>query len=154
MMETPITQIGLEVVREHVVTVLQHPILFNDSIRANLTMGREVHEQQLWQALKITQLKNSISQLKHGLDTLVGRHGMRLSGGQKQRLAIARMIIANPSVVILDEATSALDSETEYLLHQALATFLEGRTTLIVAHRLSAVKQADHVYVFEEGKIW
>ncbi len=151
--QTPITQIGLEVVREHVVTVLQHPILFNDSIRANLTMGREVHEHQLWNALKITQLKNSISKLEHGLDTIVGRHGMRLSGGQKQRLAIARMIIANPSVVILDEATSALDSETEYHLHQALATFLEGRTTLIVAHRLSAVKQADHVYVFEEGKI-
>jgi ATP-binding cassette subfamily C protein len=78
---------------------------------------------------------------------------MRLSGGQRQRLAIARMIVAKPSVVILDEATSALDSETEQKLHQALANFLSGRTTIIIAHRLSAVKQADHVYVFEEGRI-
>lgn len=151
--DIPITQIGLEVVREHVVTVLQHPVLFNDSIRANLTMGRNVDDTKLWHALKITQLYTTIKQLDNGLDTLIGRHGMRLSGGQKQRLAIARMIIADPSVVILDEATSALDSETEYHLHQALTTFLQGRTTLIVAHRLSAVKQADHVYVFEEGRI-
>jgi ATP-binding cassette subfamily C protein len=78
---------------------------------------------------------------------------MRLSGGQRQRMAIARMIVANPKVVILDEATSALDSETEHNLHQALATFLKGRTTIIIAHRLSAVKQADHVYVFEQGVI-
>ena len=78
---------------------------------------------------------------------------MRLSGGQRQRMAIARMIVANPKVVILDEATSALDSETEHKLHQAMAQFLEGRTTIIIAHRLSAVKQADHVYVFEEGGI-
>jgi len=78
---------------------------------------------------------------------------MRLSGGQRQRLAIARMIVSKPSVVILDEAPSALDTETEYKLHQALNEFLNGRTTIIIAHRLSAVKQADHVYVFEEGKI-
>ena len=77
---------------------------------------------------------------------------MRLSGGQRQRMAIARMIVADPKVVILDEATSALDSETEHKLHQALAEFLKGRTTIIIAHRLSAVKQADHVYVFE-GKV-
>jgi ATP-binding cassette subfamily C protein len=84
---------------------------------------------------------------------VVGRQGVRLSGGQRQRLAIARMIVSKPSVVILDEATSALDTETEYKLHQALNSFLQGRTTLIIAHRLSAVKQADHVYVFEQGQI-
>ena len=78
---------------------------------------------------------------------------MKLSGGQRQRLAIARMIIAKPSVVILDEATSALDSETEHKLHKALADFLKDRTTIIIAHRLSAVRQADHVYVFEDGLI-
>jgi ATP-binding cassette, subfamily C, bacterial len=148
-----IDQIGLDVVREHVCTVLQHPILFNDSIRANLTMGRTVPERLLWQALEIAQLKNLVANLEAGLDTLVGRQGMRLSGGQRQRMAIARMIIQNPGVVILDEATSALDSETEYHLHTALNKFLQGRTTIIVAHRLSAVKQADHVYVFEEGRI-
>jgi ATP-binding cassette subfamily C protein len=151
--DIPLDQIGLKIVREHVVTVLQHPALFNDSIRANLTLGRKTSDDNLWQALEIAQLKETIAQLEQGLDTVVGRQGMKLSGGQRQRLAIARMIIANPSVVILDEATSALDSETEYRLHQAMDQFLKGRTTLIIAHRLSAVKQADHVYVFEEGKI-
>jgi len=151
--DIPLDQIGLKIVREHVATVLQHPAIFNDSVRANLTLGRCASDEKLWQALDIAQLKETILQLEQGLDTLVGKQGMKLSGGQRQRLAIARMIIANPSVVILDEATSALDSETEYKLHQAMDKFLKGRTTLIIAHRLSAVKQADHVYVFEEGKI-
>lgn len=151
--EVPIERIGLEVIREHVVTVLQHPILFNDTIRMNLTLGNEVDDDKLWQALDIAQLKATIADLPSGLDTVVGRHGMRLSGGQRQRMAIARMIVADPKVVILDEATSALDSETEHKLHRAMTKFLEGRTTIIIAHRLSAVKQADHVYVFEEGGI-
>ncbi|MBU2568831.1 MAG: ABC transporter ATP-binding protein/permease [Gammaproteobacteria bacterium] len=151
--EVPVEQIGLEVIREHVVTVLQHPILFNDTIRTNLTLGKPVDDRELWKALEIAQLKSAIDELPKGLDTVVGRQGMRLSGGQRQRMAIARMIVANPKVVILDEATSALDSETEHKLHQAMARFLEGRTTIIIAHRLSAVKQADHVYVFEEGGI-
>jgi ATP-binding cassette subfamily C protein len=151
--DVPINKIGLEVVREHVATVLQHPALFNDSIRANLTLGRQVSEQELWHALKIAQLENTVSKLDNGLDTIVGKQGMRLSGGQRQRLAIARMIVAKPSVVILDEATSALDAETEQKLHIALEGFLKARTTIIIAHRLSAVKQADHVYVFEEGRI-
>jgi ATP-binding cassette subfamily C protein len=149
----PIERIGLEVVRENVVTVLQHPVLFNDTIRANLTLGKLASDAVLWNALEIAQLKDAVKDLENGLDTIVGRQGMRLSGGQRQRMAIARMIVANPKVVILDEATSALDSETEHKLHQALATFLKGRTALIIAHRLSAVKQADHVYVFEQGKI-
>jgi len=151
--QQPIDKIGLEVVREHVATVLQHPALFNDSIRANLTLGRDISDHELWNALEIAQLKQTVLGLDLGLDTIVGRQGMRLSGGQRQRLAIARMIVANPSVVILDEATSALDTETEQKLHQALAKFLKNRTTIIIAHRLSAIKQADHVYVFEEGRI-
>ncbi len=149
----PIEHIGLEVVREHVVTVLQHPVLFNDTIRANLTLGKPVADSILWDALAIAQLKESVADLEQGLDTIVGRLGMRLSGGQRQRMAIARMIVADPKVVILDEATSALDSETEHKLHQAMAVFLKDRTTIIIAHRLSAVKQADHVYVFEQGVI-
>ena len=151
--DVPIDRIGLEVVRENVVTVLQHPVLFNDTIRANLTLGKPATDAVLWNALAIAQLKDVVQDLDKGLDTIVGRLGMRLSGGQRQRMAIARMIVADPKVVILDEATSALDSETEHKLHQALAEFLKGRTTIIIAHRLSAVKQADHVYVFEQGKI-
>lgn len=149
----PLTRIGLDVVREHVATVLQHPALLNDTIRANLTLGRKIGDIELWHALDLAQLKPTVAELDKGLDTVVGRQGMRLSGGQRQRLAIARMIVSKPSVVILDEATSALDSETEYKLHQALAEFLQGRTTVIIAHRLSAVRQAEHVYVFEEGQI-
>ncbi|NJA06390.1 ABC transporter ATP-binding protein [Methylococcaceae bacterium WWC4] len=149
----PLNRIGLDVVREHVATVLQHPALLNDTIRANLTLGRDVADSDLWRALSMAQLADAVREQPLGLHTVVGRQGMRLSGGQRQRLAIARMIVSNPAVVILDEATSALDTETEFKLHQALAEFLEGRTTLIIAHRLSAVKQADHVYVFEQGKI-
>jgi ATP-binding cassette subfamily C protein len=149
----PIERIGLEVVRENVVTVLQHPVLFNDTIRANLTLGKLVSDTVLWKALAIAQMEDAVKDLPNGLNTIVGRLGMRLSGGQRQRMAIARMIVANPKVVILDEATSALDSETEHNLHQAMAVFLKGRTTIIIAHRLSAVKQADHVYVFEQGVI-
>lgn len=148
-----IDRIGLDVVREHVVTVLQHPILFNDTLRANLTLGKTATDAQLWNALNIAQLGDVVNDLAKGLDTVIGRHGMRLSGGQRQRMAIARMIVADPKVVILDEATSALDTETEHKLHEALNTFLKDRTTIIIAHRLSAVKQADHVYVFEQGEI-
>ncbi|MBU0654659.1 MAG: ABC transporter ATP-binding protein/permease [Gammaproteobacteria bacterium] len=149
----PVTEIGLDVVREHVATVLQHPALFNDSIRANLTLGRALPDDRLWEALRIAQLEDSIRQQPQGLETIVGRQGMRLSGGQRQRLAIARMILSEPSVVILDEATSALDMETEQKLHAAMGEFLKARTTLIIAHRLSAVRQADHIFVFEDGRI-
>lgn len=146
-------EIGLERVREHVAVVLQHPALFNDSVRANLTLGRERSDEACWRALEIAQLADTIRALPQGLDSIVGRSGVRLSGGQRQRLAVARMVLADPRVVILDEATSALDAATEYALHQALARFLEGRTTLIIAHRLSAVKQADRVLVFDGGRI-
>ena len=151
--EVPVTEIGLDVVREHVATVLQHPALFNDSIRNNLTLGREVAETELWQALQVAQLDEVVRQLPLQLETVIGMQGIRLSGGQQQRLAIARMVLSDPKVVILDEATSALDIETESELHRALAAFLQGRTTIIIAHRLSAVRQADRIYVLEDGRI-
>ncbi|MCW9021556.1 MAG: ABC transporter ATP-binding protein/permease, partial [Sedimenticola sp.] len=149
----PVTEIGMDKVREHVATVLQQPALFNDSVRINLTLGKPYSDEKLWRALEIAQLDETIRDLDQGLDTRVGRDGIRLSGGQRQRLAIARMVLTNPKLVILDEATSALDTTTEERLHQALQTFLKGRTTLIIAHRLSAVKQADRALVFEDGRI-
>jgi len=151
--DVEVSSIGWETVREHVGVVLQHPVLFNDSVRANLTLGRAANDATLWQALEIAQLKDIIAALPHGLDTVVGRQGVRLSGGQRQRLAIARMIVADPTIVILDEATSALDSDTERHLHRAMHAFLAGRTTLIIAHRLSAVREADRILVFENGRV-
>lgn len=149
----PVNRIGLDVVRENVATVLQHPALFNNTVCMNLTLGKDLSDEQLWQALEIAQLKETVADMNKGLDTVVGRQGVRLSGGQRQRLAIARMILSDPKVVILDEATSALDAETEFQLHAAMSEFLKDRTTIIVAHRLSAIKQADRVYVFEAGII-
>ncbi|UQA51267.1 MULTISPECIES: ABC transporter ATP-binding protein [Vibrio] len=145
--------ISFEVIRDRIAVVLQQPILFNDSLRHNLTLGGDFDEISLWRALEVAQLQDVISQLNHGLDTQIGRNGIRLSGGQRQRLAIARMVLSNPQFVILDEATSALDTATEAALHKALTEFLRGRTTLIVAHRLSAVKQADLIYVLEDGRV-
>ena len=149
----PVTRIGLDVVREHVAVVLQHPAMLNDTVRTNLTLGRELDEDGLWTALAVAQIDEDIAALPRGLDAMIGRQGIRLSGGQRQRLAIARMMLSDPKMVILDEATSALDTETEARLHDALGEFLSGRTTLIIAHRLSAVKQANRVYVFDAGRI-
>ncbi len=149
----PVERIGLSVVRDNVATVLQHPALFNGSIRSNLCMGRAFSDEQLWDALTTAQLAEFIKTLDGELDAVVGRQGVKLSGGQRQRIAVARMVLSEPKVVILDEATSALDTQTERALHGALTTFLANRTTIIVAHRLSAVKQADHVYVFEDGQV-
>jgi len=148
-----VERIGLDVVRDHVATVLQHPVLFNDSVRNNLTLGRDYSDAALWQALEQAQLADVIRDTPQQLDAQLGRQGVRLSGGQRQRLAIARLLLGDPQVVIFDEATSALDTETEGRLHAALGGFLQGRTVIIVAHRLSAVKQADRVYVFEDGRI-
>ncbi|CAM3026812.1 ABC transporter ATP-binding protein [Vibrio ordalii] len=146
-------EISFDIIRDNIAVVLQQPILFNDTLRHNLTLGGQYAEEELWQALHIAQLDDVTANLSDGLETLVGRNGIRLSGGQRQRLAIARMVLSNPKFVILDEAISALDTVTEAALHNALAGFLKGRTTLIVAHRLSAVKQADMIYVLEDGQV-
>lgn len=145
--------ISFDVIRDKIAVVLQQPVLFNDTLRNNLTLGKDYTEQALWNALEVAQMNDVIKQLTEGLDTPIGRNGIRLSGGQRQRLAIARMVLSDPQFVILDEATSALDTATEAALHHALSVFLQGRTTLIVAHRLSAVKQADLIYVLEDGKV-
>ncbi|HET20366.1 MAG TPA: ABC transporter ATP-binding protein, partial [Chromatiales bacterium] len=149
----PIEEIGLPLVREHVAVVLQQPALFNDTVHANLTLGREIPMDALWHALEVAELRETIEALPQGLDTLVGHQGVRLSGGQRQRLAIARMVLTEPQVVILDEATSMLDNTTEARVHANLRQALAGRTVLVIAHRLSAVRQADRVLVFENGRI-
>ena len=149
----PIEEIGLPVVREHVAMVLQQPALFNDTVHANLTLGREIPMDAIWHALDVAELRETVEALPQGLDTLVGHQGVRLSGGQRQRLAIARMVLTEPKVVILDEATSMLDNTTEARVHANLRQALAGRTVLVIAHRLSAVRQADRVLVFENGRI-
>ncbi|QUJ68839.1 ABC transporter ATP-binding protein [Photobacterium sp. GJ3] len=149
----PVEDVSYEALREKMAVVLQQPVLFNDTLRQNLTLGAEYEDAQLWQALEIAQLTDVTQRLNDGLETQIGRQGIRLSGGQRQRLAIARMILSNPDFVILDEATSALDTATEAALHTALNEFLCDKTTLIVAHRLSAVKQADLIYVLEDGQM-
>jgi ATP-binding cassette subfamily C protein len=145
--------IGLEVVRENVATVLQHPAMFNDTVKENLCLGRDIDEATIWHVLEIAQMCTVVEGMPKKLSSIIGRSGIRLSGGQRQRLAIARMILADPKIVVLDEATSSLDTETEALLHEAMHAFLQNRTTLIIAHRLSAVQQADRVLVFDAGKI-
>ncbi len=140
--------------RSKIFLVLQMPILFNSTLRFNITMGDEsISDSVIKTALEIAQLTQMVEGMKNGLDTIVGRHGIRLSGGQRQRLSIARMIIANPSVVIFDESTSALDVHTESKLFNALMPILDDKTLITIAHRLSTVKNADTIYVLDDGKI-
>lgn len=140
--------------RENIFLVLQMPILFNNTLKFNITMGNEnISDEEIYEALKIAQLYDVVQNMSDSLDTLVGKHGVRLSGGQRQRLSIARMIIANPAVVIFDESTSALDVHTEVKLFSALEEFLKHRTVITIAHRLSTVKNAQMIYVLEDGKL-
>lgn len=148
-----IKDIGYEVVRDNVATVLQSPFVFNSTIKENLVFNENISDEKIYQALEIAQLKEKVDAMPKGLHTLVGKQGVKLSGGQKQRLAIARMILSNPKLVILDEATSSLDIFTEEKLHHSLEEFLSGVTTIIIAHRKSSIDQADRVFVLEEGRL-
>ena len=147
-------RIGLDVIREHVALVLQSPVLFNDTILFNVTLGREYPKERVEEALKMAQIYDLVRRLPEGLLTVVGRGGVRLSGGERQRIAIARMILQDPKVVILDESTSALDMETEQLLFCALEDFLSRRTTILIAHRPSTIEKADMLFFLKEGKLW
>jgi len=140
--------------RENIFLVLQMPILFNNTLRFNITMGnKDISDEQIYHALKIAQFYDTVLNMSEKLDTIVGRQGIRLSGGQRQRISIARMIIADPKVVIFDESTSALDVHTETKLFTALQPILKNKTLITIAHRLSTVKNADKIYVLENGKI-
>jgi ATP-binding cassette subfamily C protein len=146
-------EIGFKTIREHVYLTLQNPLIFDGTIRYNLTLGEDIDEEKLHNAIQIAQLDKLINSLEYGLDERVGKNGVRLSGGQRQRLAIARMIVKEPNIVILDESTSSLDVETESKLFENLSSFLNKRTTIIIAHRLSTIKEADKIYLLEQGKV-
>jgi ATP-binding cassette subfamily B protein len=128
--------------------------LFSGSLRENVTYGLEnVSDAQLWAILAEANLAEFARALPQQLNTLLGENGTRLSGGQRQRLAIARALIRDPRIILLDEATSALDTESERLVQEALLRLTQGRTTLIVAHRFSTIRQADRIVVLQGGKI-
>jgi len=148
-----VKEIGLDVVREHLFLVLQNPQLFNATLAQNLMMDEKTDRTLVHQALQIAQLESFVDELPDGLQTQIGKHGIKLSGGQRQRLSIARMVLQNPNVVILDESTSALDVHTEMKLFDALENYLVGKTTIIIAHRLSTIKKADFIYVMDKGRI-
>jgi ATP-binding cassette subfamily B protein len=141
-------------VRRNIGIVQQDIYLFNASIRDNILYGRlDASEEEVIEAAKRANIHDYIMTLENGYDTQIGERGVRLSGGQKQRLSIARVFLKNPPILILDEATSALDNTTEILIQQALDELCEGRTTLVVAHRLSTIKNADEIAVVADGKI-
>ncbi len=143
----------LSTIRENIHLILQHPKLFNDTMLFNLTLGKVYSDDVVQNALEIAQLTDVIERLDLGLDTLVGKDGIKLSGGQRQRVAIARMILSDPKVVIFDESTSALDVHTEVKLFDALHDFLSQKTVITIAHRLSTIKSAEFIYVLEDGEV-
>jgi ATP-binding cassette subfamily B protein len=146
-----VTQQSLHDVVGH---VTQDAHLFHDSIAANLRYAVPgATEEQMHAALRAAQIGDLVAALPDGLDTVVGDRGYRLSGGERQRLAIARLLLKAPQVVVLDEATAHLDSESEAAVQRALEAALEGRTSLVIAHRLSTVRHADKIVVLDEGRV-
>ena len=144
--------INLHTYRQHIAVVPQTSILFSGTIKDNITYGMEkVSTQKLNDVIDAANLRSFIDGLPDGLDTVVGEHGGKLSGGQRQRISIARALIRDPDIIILDEATSALDSISEKEIQEALNNLTKGRTTFIVAHRLSTIKGADKIAVLREG---
>jgi len=146
--------LSLETLARAIGMVTQEPYLFHDTVAANLRYARpEATDAELEAAARAAQIHERILELPQGYQTVVGERGYRLSGGEKQRLALARLLLADPPVLVLDEATSALDSESERLVQQALAALMRGRTTLVIAHRLSTVLAADRILVLDGGRI-
>tara|TARA_Y100001949_G_C15982760_1_gene329114 strand:+ start:928 stop:2775 length:1848 start_codon:yes stop_codon:yes gene_type:complete len=149
-----IREIKLESLRRMMGVVSQEIILFNDTVKQNIAYGQEeIKDSNIISAAKAANAMGFIKELPNGLDTIIGERGVKISGGQKQRLSIARAIIKNPSLLILDEATSSLDTESEKLVQEAIEKLMKDRTVLVIAHRLSTVKNADNIIVLEQGKI-
>ena len=140
--------------RRNIGVVLQENFLFNRSIRENIALSDPAMPmERVVQAARMAGAHDFILELPDGYDNIVGEHGSTLSGGQRQRIAIARALISNPKILILDEATSALDYESEAIIHQNMRYITKGRTVFIIAHRLSAIRHADHILVIEKGQI-
>jgi len=149
-----IRDVSVRSLREQIAIVFQETFLFSSTIRNNIAYGqRGVSMEQIVEAAKIAQAHDFIMELPEGYDTVVGERGMGLSGGQKQRIAIARAILENPKVLILDDATSAVDMETEHVIQQGLRKVMQGRTTFVIAHRISSLKHADEIIVLDEGRV-
>jgi ATP-binding cassette subfamily B protein len=146
-----IRQMTLASLRRNIGIVQQDVFLFAGTIRENIAYGKlDASEEEIWEAARRARLDEMIGKLADGLDTVIGERGVKLSGGQKQRLAIARMFLKNPPILILDEATSALDTETERAIQASLAELAVGRTTLVIAHRLATIQNADRIVVVDE----
>ena len=144
----------LKSLRSQMSIVTQETILFNESIRYNIAYGNaEASEEKIVHAAKLAQAHTFIEKTPNGYNTLVGERGILLSGGEKQRIAIARALIRNPKILLLDEATSNLDAESEQLVQEALEKLMEGRTTLIIAHRLATIKKSDKIIVLDSGSV-
>jgi ATP-binding cassette subfamily B protein len=151
---TNMETLDLRTMRRHISVVPQESVLFSGSIRDNIAYGLDnVDDESIWQALQQANASGFVRTLPHGVETLLGERGARLSGGQRQRISIARALIRNPRVLLLDEATSALDSESEQLVQDALANLCHGRTTLIVAHRLSTIRSANRIVLLDDGRV-
>ncbi|MET0864235.1 MAG: ABC transporter ATP-binding protein [Nakamurella sp.] len=149
-----VRDLTLQSVRDAIGVVAQDAHLFHDTIRANLLYARpDAEEPELIAALRAAQIWDLVSSMPQGLDTVVGDRGHRLSGGEKQRIAIARVLLKAPAIVILDEATAHLDSESEVAVQRALAAALQGRTSLVIAHRLSTIRSADQILVVDDGRV-
>ena len=145
-------ELNLRIYRKFLAVVPQNTILFSGTIRDNISYGlSNVSEEKLWDAIRAANLEEFINSLPQGLETKIGEHGGKLSGGQRQRLAIARAFIRDPKVIVLDEATSALDSVSEREIQNALENLMQGRTTFVVAHRLSTIRNADKIAVVGDG---
>jgi subfamily B ATP-binding cassette protein MsbA len=151
---TDIREVTLASLRSQVAIVTQETVLFDDTIAANIAYGRPAaRRDEIEAAARAAHAHDFIMQLPGGYETVVGERGQRLSGGQRQRLAIARALLRDSPLLILDEATSSLDAEAESLVQDALANLMPGRTTILIAHRLSTVRRADAIVVLEHGRI-